>query len=664
VVKRTYTLKVPSARVAYDISYEEHLNEEQLEVVLAEGGPMLVLAGAGTGKTRTLTYRVARLLESGVSPDRILLVTFTNRASREMINRVGTLLGEVPRGLWAGTFHSIGNRILRRHADKLDYPREFTILDSEDTQVLMSLAVTDAEVDVTKRRFPRGRVLHKLYSLARNRAEPLAEVILKEAPYFAEMLVEIERVTACYERRKKQVGAMDYDDLLVNWKKLFTDHDEVLREYGERFKHVLVDEYQDTNHVQGIIVDLCASVQHNLTVVGDDCQSIYRFRGADYNNILEFPKRHAGTRIFKLQTNYRSTPQVLAIANDSIRYNSKQFRKVLKGVQPEDVQPAVVACKNVRQQAVFVAQRALEIRDEGVELNRIAVLYRAHYQAMELQVELTKRGIPYIVRSGVRFFEQAHIKDVLAYMRLVQNPKDELAFHRVLKTADGIGKKLSNRIWRQLHAFEDPSDGWSADGIVDDLPKRAAASWDRNRRLLLKLTQMSRAERNPSEYIDLILDGGYRAHLRKSFDNVESRVTDLQQLGNYASQHNRLDQFLNETSLQSSIAAEDVVESGELDEYLVLSSIHQAKGLEFHTVFLIWLAAGRFPSPRAETELDGIEEERRLFYVAVTRAQNELYLCHPIMARERERGMTLVRPSQFIDELNDKLYETWTLSQE
>jgi DNA helicase-2/ATP-dependent DNA helicase PcrA len=270
VVKRTYTLKVPSARVAYDISYEEHLNEEQLEVVLAEGGPMLVLAGAGTGKTRTLTYRVARLLESGVSPDRILLVTFTNRASREMINRVGTLLGEVPRGLWAGTFHSIGNRILRRHADKLDYPREFTILDSEDTQVLMSLAVTDAEVDVTKRRFPRGRVLHKLYSLARNRAEPLAEVILKEAPYFAEMLVEIETVTACYERRKKLVGAMDYDDLLVNWKKLFTDHDEVLREYGERFKHVLVDEYQDTNHVQGIIVDLCASVQHNLTVVGDD----------------------------------------------------------------------------------------------------------------------------------------------------------------------------------------------------------------------------------------------------------------------------------------------------------------------------------------------------------------------------------------------------------
>ncbi|MCA9564174.1 MAG: ATP-dependent helicase, partial [Myxococcales bacterium] len=448
-------------------------------------------------------------------------------------------------------------------------------------------------------------------------------------------------------------------DLLLNWLRLFQTDEALAQMYSERFLHVMVDEYQDTNQLQGLLVDRVSEYNKNLMVVGDDCQSIFRFRGAEFANILDFPKRHEGTRVFKLQTNYRSTPQIIALANQSIRNNRRQFHKELKSVQPEDMPPAFVSCRNAEQQAAFIAQRVLEIRDEGVQLNDLAVLYRAHYQSMELQIELSRRGIPFIVRSGVRFFEQAHIKDVLAYLRLIYNPNDQLAFLRVMRMADGIGQQYADQIWQQLGRFEDPRDGWLHDGISDSLPKRASKSWDRTRRLLLSLSNESKTT-GPGPLADRVLDGGYRSYLRRSYDNFEPRVIDIQQLGNFASQFDDLESFLTELSLQGSPAAEDVVDGGEVNEHLVLSSIHQAKGLEFRAVFVLWLSEGRFPVVRAD-DPESEEEERRLFYVAATRAKNELYLMHPIMARDRERGMTMLRPSPFLEELGDNLYDEWSL---
>jgi len=660
VAKRIYTLTDPEPRAAYEIDYDTLLNDEQREVVMAGAGPLLVLAGAGTGKTRALTFRVARLLESGISPERLLLLTFTNKAAREMLSRVGSLLGEVPKNLWGGTFHHIGAMTLRRHCDRIGFPNEFNILDTEDTQSVMALAVADSGIDTTQFRFPRANVLCKLYSLAVNTCRPPLDVIIEKRPEFSPLAHDMVRIFEHFKTRKRELGAMDYDDLLLKWLELLEECEDVLREYSYRFEHVLVDEYQDTNQLQGMLIDRLASFHNNLMVVGDDCQSIFRFRGAEFSNILDFPKRHENTQIFKLQTNYRSTPQILALANQSIRYNSRQFHKTLQAVQPDDELPAVVTCKNVEQQASFVAQRVLEIRDEGVPLNEMAVLYRAHYQSMELQMELGRRGIPYIVRSGQRFFEQAHIKDVISFLRLAHNPHDQLSFHRVLRTANGIGKKLGERIWSQLQRYDDPAEGWEADGIADGLPSRAAKSWDKLRKNLLNLQRGNLAGSRPGDMVQQVMDGGYKAYVRRSYENVDNRLGDLQQLANFATGYKELEPFLTEVALQGSIAAEDVADGGDLDEHLILSSIHQSKGLEFRAVFILWLSEGRFPTVRAE-DPESIEEERRLFYVSTTRAKNELYLCHPVVARDRERGITILRPSPFVTELGKDLYDEWIL---
>jgi DNA helicase-2/ATP-dependent DNA helicase PcrA len=661
MVRRVYTLKDDPAEIKYQIDYQAALNEAQYEVVMAEGGAMLVLAGAGTGKTRTLTYRVARLLESGVIPEQVLLLTFTNKAAKEMLRRVSNLLGERPRGLWGGTFHHVGAKIIRRHAVKLGYTDQFNILDREDSESLMGFSVTDTGIETSGRYFPKPRLLSKLYSLSVNRCQSIEKVVIEHSPRFTDMVADIEKVFLAYHDRKRRLNVMDYDDLLLNWLALFEEHPDLVSEYGNRFCHVLVDEYQDTNYIQGRLIDLCASVHQNLMVVGDDCQSIFGFRGADFKNILQFPDRHPRTKVYKLETNYRSTAQILALANQSISKNTRQFHKILKSVQPDAMKPVVVTCRHAEQQAAFIAQRILEVRDEGVSLNQIAVLYRAHYQSMELQLELGRRQIPFIVRSGVRFFEQAHIKDVLAFLRLVNNPKEQLSMMRIFRTAEGIGHKLGQRIMEQLSRFSSPRGGWSQDGIADELPLRARKSWDQLRKVLLTLLSLQ-SDGGPSQMVEQVLEGVYVQYLRKTYENSDNRCADIQQLANYANQFKSLDLFLAEVSLQGTISSEEVVDSGEKEEQLVLSSIHQSKGLEFQEVFLVWLSAGRFPVIRAD-DTESLEEERRLFYVATTRAKRSLYLVHPLMARERERGITLLRISPFIEELSDSLYDEWVINQ-
>jgi len=432
-MERKYVLKKPVGLRKYRVDYDRELNEEQREVVLAGGGPILVIAGAGSGKTRTLVYRVSRLIESGTDPSRIVLLTFTNKAAKEMLRRVETLLTVDTRRLLGGTFHSVGNRLLRRLGSRVGLGPNFTILDPEDARELLEASTSDRGIPVVERRFPKGDVLLDLYSQTINTGRPFGEVLASRAPHFSALEGEIAGVFQRYRERKRLGNACDYDDLLLLWKRVLDESPETAALLAASYDHVLVDEYQDTNRLQGDLVDGMARVKRNVTVVGDDAQAIYSFRGASFENILGFPERYPDAKTFRLTINYRSTPEILHLANASIAHNVRQFPKELQSARGAGSMPAVVALPDIPDQARFVAQRILEWHDEGEKLSDVAVLYRAHYQALELQIELSRRGIPYEIRSGTRFFEQRHVKDVLAFLRIVVNPKDELSWKRALK---------------------------------------------------------------------------------------------------------------------------------------------------------------------------------------------------------------------------------------
>jgi len=431
-----YTLKTPSDN-KFTVNYQQELNPEQLEVVMSGNGPILVIAGAGSGKTRTITYRVARLIESGVHPSKILLVTFTNKAAKEMLHRVELLISVNIRKLWGGTFHHIANRTLRRQAHLLEYDNNFTILDQQDSKELLNTCITDLGFKTKERRFPQGDVLRDIISLSANTQNKVDAIVAERYPFFYELTDEIIKVALHYQKRKRKGSMMDFDDLLLNWLTLLSDH-------------ILVDEYQDTNRIQSDIVDLLSQEHKNTMVVGDDSQSIYSFRGANFANIIDFPQRYPNVRIYKLETNYRSVPEILNLANASIINNQNQFQKHLRAIRESGLQPIIVPFNDVMQQASFVAQRILELRDEGRSLNEMAVLYRAHYHSMELQMELTRRGIPFEVRSGLRFFEQAHIKDITGYLKVIVNPYDELAWKRIAKLLPKIGNATAHKIWNIL----------------------------------------------------------------------------------------------------------------------------------------------------------------------------------------------------------------------
>src|ERR1041385_5191188 len=470
---RRYTLKQPvKPQKQYRVRYEDELNQEQLDVVMAGEGPMLVIAGAGSGKTRALTYCVSRLIEDGIDPSDILLLTFTNKASREMLSRVEQLVPIDPRRIWGGTFHSVGNRLLRQHAAAIGYRPNFSILDDEDSKEMMESAVSALGIKTMEKRFPKGDVLLDIYSFLINTRTPLEIELENNYPHFAIYRDEIISVFRRYKERKREANAMDFDDLLVNWKLLLDEHPEVGEALKRRFRTILVDEYQDTNKLQADIIDSMASERRNVMVVGDDAQSIYSFRGASFENILTFPLRFPEAKIYKLETNYRSTPQILALANASMSHNRFQFKKELHAVRGSGPEPAVVGVDDVFEQAAFVAQRILELRDEGESLADIAVLYRSHYQSLELQMELSRRLIPYEIRSGVRFFEQAHIKDVVAYLKIVTNTRDELSWKRVLKLYPKIGEKTAAEVWTRISAAPDPLDLFLRPSPPSPLPAR------------------------------------------------------------------------------------------------------------------------------------------------------------------------------------------------
>jgi DNA helicase II / ATP-dependent DNA helicase PcrA len=650
------------------IEYEKELNQEQYRVVTEEGGPLLVLAGAGSGKTRTLTYRVAHLLESGVRPEGILLATFTNKAARAMLHRVENLGNCYTGKITGGTFHSIAHRFLRSYAFRLGYQNSFSIVDSEDARQIIAQAMHELKIDAKLTKFPKNNIIAEMISLAVNTGSTLEDVIVSRYPFFLHLSPELHQIACLYAKKKKDLNVMDFDDLLANCRLLLREHQDVRQLLSSRFQHVLVDEYQDTNIIQAEIIDLLASGHRNLMVVGDDSQSIYSFRGANFENIIRFPERYPDCKIFKLETNYRSTPEILHLANLSINNNENQFPKALKPVRNKGMKPVMVSSQNVLKQADFVVQRIAELARGGVPFGEIAVLYRAHYHSMEVQMELVRRDIPFDIRSGIRFFEQAHIKDVTSYMRVMVNPHDELAWRRILMMYPKVGKATFEKIWSRLVQQDNPLEVLLAEDYQIIIPKTAHVGIAQCRKTLLLLLSLDVPDRTPEKIIDLLLNkGDYRTYLQDVYSDASSREEDLIQLGNFASKFEIMDDFLNELALLTNMSREEEIEEKQEDK-VILSTIHQAKGLEWSYVFLIWCADGMIPLQRALKEPGGEEEERRLFYVAVTRAKDQLYLSSPVLDYTRSSGALTLSPSRFIREIaplsskdEQRPFEQWTL---
>ena len=660
-MSRQYTLHAARS-TSIHIDYAAELNEQQLAAVTAQPGPQLIIAGAGSGKTRTLTYRVAYLLENGIDPRNILLLTFTNKAARQMLDRVANLLPIDASGLWGGTFHSVGNRMLRRHGSALGYNSGFTIMDREDQKDLINTVVASAGIDPKEIRFPKGDVLAEIFSFVVNTETALEELLAEKFPYFLPLLEKITDVHGRYEKKKKATNSVDFDDLLEKTLSMLQKHENIASFYRRQFQFILVDEYQDTNKIQADLIDLLAREHRNVMVVGDDAQSIYSWRGANFQNILEFPKRYPDAKVFKIEMNYRSVPEILQVANAAIAANVDQFQKNLQPTRESAAaKPAVVALNDGSEQAQFIAQRILELRDEDVDLNEIAVLYRAHYHALELQLELSRRGIPYQITSGVRFFEQAHIKDVISFVRFVANPRDEVAFKRMVKLLPGIGNRSAENLWnawdKSLNERGEIT-SFSERLLAMSVSAKSKKHWTQLAHTLDEIAPGGQPN-PPSEMITSVVEAIYDDYAKVNFTNYELRREDLNQLAAFARQFKDVNEFLSQLALISNVDAEAAPNQTGDKEAVNLSSVHQAKGLEFHTVFVIWLTDGMFPSSRSIDTREALEEERRLFYVAITRAKDELYLTYPHMRLTGGYGDVFQRPSRFLKEIPNKLVEDW-----
>ena len=645
------------------IDFKKELNKAQYEVVTAPKGPALVLAGAGSGKTRTLVYRVAYLLEQGVLPERILLLTFTNKAAHEMLSRVAELIQRSektkktePRtvhdrkvgtgtGVWGGTFHHVAHRLLRKMGSAVGLKSNFTILDREDSKDALKRILKEFLQQMHGKRLPQPGIVLEVISYAANAQVPLAEAIEKKYPDGARILPVLEAVALRYEERKRRSNALDFDDLLKYWLALLKKP-ALLKKLSGLWEYILVDEYQDTNTVQDEIVRLLASAHHNLLVVGDDAQSIYSFRAANIENILQFPKNFPEAKTYKLEENYRSSPEILDVANNIIEKNTAQFQKKLFTGQENFIKPELLIAQDSEEEAGMIADRIGAIENESVPLDRIAVLFRAAHQSQSLELELNKRSIPYEMRGGLRFFERAHIKDMLAYMRLLANPADEQAWFRVLSLHEGIGDVTAEKIigaaagkteWKQIVTLEPP------------LSTTAQKGWrDFGKTMRSALAESDMA---PGAMLRAVKPH-YREYLTLQFSDFRDRLDDLEQLALFADRYDDLDTFVAETSLQEAFALRG--SGGHSKEpAVVLSTIHQAKGLEWNTVFVLQLTGASLPHPKAAMEEGGLEEERRLFYVAVTRAQRRLYLSYPLSSSRF--SISLNQPSQFLRELDQKL---------
>lgn len=629
------------------IDFKKELNEEQYPVVMNGDGPCLVLAGAGSGKTRTITFRVAYLLEKGIPPENILLLTFTNKAAKEMADRVSKLTGQTPKGLWSGTFHHIGYRLLQTHAKLLGFESHITIIDSEDSRNLMTQVMKSEGIDMKSKKYPPVNAIADIYSYARNAMISVEEAIDIKRPSAFGVATEIANVTRVYEARKRESGFADFDDLLCLWLKLLEEHPAVLAQLSGQFHYVLVDEYQDTNRVQAKIIQKMSVVHGNVLAVGDDAQSIYSFRAADIANILDFDKHYPGAKIYHLLNNYRSSPEILAVANHVIKQNEHQYKKELLSILAAHEKPHLIKADTAELEAEKIADSIASLKRSGHKFSEIAILFRSTFHSQPLEVELTRRGIPFDYRGGQRFFERAHVKDILAYLRAFMAPKDSIAWHRLLMQQEGIGPESARKLYDQIKQFGSTQEILHGE-VQLEIEKRWAGGWSVVKKTMWEL---SLKHGTVGEMVRVINDCAYRQYLKSEFQNADERLKDVEQLASFTDRITDLKAFLAETALQEQHRAK----TANVDDRLVMSTIHQSKGLEWDTVFLINLISGAFPNERASLEEGGIEEERRLFYVALTRARKNLYLSYTLLGGKQNDFV--VSPSPFIEEIDQALLD-------
>ncbi len=636
--------------------YGQELNPQQLAAVTAPDGPSLVIAGAGSGKTRTLVYRVAYLIDSGVDPEAILLVTFTRKAAQEMLKRAGLLIGARSERVAGGTFHSMANTLLRRYGRSIGLDARFTILDRGDAEDLVSLLRTSLGLNDKDRRFPRKATIIEIFSKCANTLRSLEDVVLEEFTHFSEHLEALRKLFVLFEGTKSKRQLLDYDDLLVKLRDLLTSDEAARRIISQRYRYVLVDEYQDTNRLQAELVRSLAATHDNVMVVGDDSQSIYGFRGATFRNIMDFPALFPGASVYKLEENYRSTQPILNLANEIIQRATEKYTKQLFTRLTEGPLPVLVEAGGENTQSRFVAQKILELREEGVPLKDIAVLFRSSFHSFDLEIELARRDLPFTKRGGFKFIETAHVKDLLAHLRVLENPLDAVSWNRLLLLLEGVGPKKAQDLIATLLKSSRPFEtlrgiGGRPSQALRDLALALEETAD-----LESLGTVEQVKRVSDYYLPLLKD---------RYDDYPKRLRDLDHLATIAERYGRLEEFLSDLALEppdQSVA--DVESGGRDDERLVLSTIHSAKGLEWRAVFVIWLVDGRFPSAYSFTADDDLEEERRLFYVAVTRAKRHLYLTYPINVFDRATGAVLSKPTRFLDSVPDAFLETWALLEE
>lgn len=648
---KDFVLSEPGGRAqaALKIDYQKELNEEQYQVVTAPDGPALVLAGAGSGKTRVITYRVAWLLEHGVSPQNILLLTFTNKAASEMVRRVELLLGAYPTGLWAGTFHAIGNRLLRRYATRLGYGENFSILDEEDARELVTLCIKECKIDTKGQKFPSANVLHSLLSYQSNTSQSLHDVLERKYLSFLKFEEDIARIAQMYKTQKLAQNAMDFDDLLLNLRALLREHTDVAEHLATQFQYVLVDEFQDTNVIQSEIVSRLTSVHHNVLAVGDDAQSIYSFRAAEIRNMLDFSQSYSGAQMYRLTTNYRSTPQILAVANAVIAHNQEQFSKELSAAVPSGDLPLLAAAASTSQEAQYIADQIAQLQEVGTALKEIAVLFRSSFHSQSLEFELMRRNVPYEYRGGMKFFERAHIKDAIAHIRILSNVKDGMAWIRALKIHPGVGLVTAGKIAAACAEKETVAEAIA----ISPVGGKAQSGWEGCARVLRGMA----SAKYPGDAVRAFLKSSeYTSYLEAEYPDAQDRVEDLEQFAIFAESYQSFPDFLEAVSLTDAygVRREEGTEEEEKDR-LILTTIHQAKGLEWNYVFVMHLAEGSFPSQRSMAETRAMEEERRLFYVAATRARRGLFLTYPATA-----GFDTIevkQPSLFLSEIPEGHFE-------
>ncbi len=625
------------------INYQEELNPSQYTAAATHQGPLLVLAGAGSGKTRTLVFRLARMVEEGIDPASILLMTFTRRSAEEMLQRAEELLGNRCDRVTGGTFHSFANTILRRYAKLLGFANSFTILDRSDSEDVINLIRSRMGLDKKDRRFPRKNTIMEIVSLAANKTCEVAAILDEQFPHLLNELDELSQIEEHYRSYKLERSLLDYDDLLTYLRDLLRNHPQVAERLSHTFRYIMVDEYQDTNRLQADIIRLLAHSHNNVMAVGDDAQSIYSFRGATVHNIFEFPDLFPDTQIIKLEENYRSTQPILDLSNEIILQAKESYTKNLFTRREEGVKPVLVEAESERYQSRFVGQKILELHESGVPLPEIAILFRSSFHSFDLEIELSKRNLQFVKRGGFKFIETTHIKDVLAHLRIIANPLDAVSWHRVLLLLEGVGPKSSEAILS--HVLE------GTDQFLRLVTYKGRGTMSAALKSLAETLMIaSDEELKPAEKLEAIVRYYLPILKRRHHDDHPKRQKDLEHFTIITERYKSLDRMLSDMALEppNSSVGDVVVTEGEDEGLLTLSTIHSAKGLEWHSVFIIWAVEGRFPAVYNKDD-DELEEERRLMYVAATRAKENLFISYPINIFDRATGMVLSKPSRFLD---------------